>query len=283
MPVTAVILVLGAAIAHGCWNLILKMERGRSDVALGALLVGVALVAPSFLIWSVRDVPAEGWLLIALSGVFETGYFLALSSAYAVGDLSLVYPVARGTAPIAVAPLAILALGERPSPQGLAGIALVVLGIFAGHATSLRGALTAADTRRALVLAVVTGLMTAGYSLVNKLGVALVPVPLYAASVFAVNAALMTVILRRRGVVFPAARDARWLAMLAIGVLMIATYVAVLAAMALAPVSYVVAAREISIVVGAALGAVVLRERHGALRIAGSGIIFAGLLLLALG
>jgi drug/metabolite transporter (DMT)-like permease len=283
MPLTAVVLVLGAAIAHGCWNLILKMERGRADVALGALIVGVLLVAPSFLIWSVRDVPPEGWLLIALSGVFETGYFLALSSAYAVGDLSLVYPVARGTAPIVVAPLAILALGERPSPQGLAGIALVVLGIFASHATGLRGALAANDTRRALALALVTGLMTAGYSLVNKLGVRLVPVPLYAASVFAVNAALMAVILRRRGVVLALGRETRWLPMLGIGVLMMATYVAVLAALALAPVSYVVAAREISIVVGAALGALVLRERHGALRITGSAIIFAGLLLLALG
>src|ERR671936_697699 len=126
MPPAAVLLVLGAAVLHGLWNLILKREGGRGDVMLGALVVGAALGLPAVFVYPVRSVPLEGWLLVVLAAVFETGYVVALSAAYRVGDLSLVYPMARGTAPVVVAPLAVLVLGERLSAQGLVGIALVV-------------------------------------------------------------------------------------------------------------------------------------------------------------
>ena len=282
MPLPALLLLLGAAVLHGVWNLMLKREGGRTDVALGALAVGALLAAPAFLVYPVRDVPLEGWLLVLLSALFETGYFLALSAAYRIGDLSLVYPLARGTAPIVVAPLAVLLLGERPSVQGVAGIALVVLGIFASHVAHLRAGAASPETRRAIGLALVTGLMTAGYSLVNKVGVSLVPVPIYSGSVFAVNVVLFALVLRRRGVPLPIGRDARWGPMAAIGASMMTTYMAIMLAMTLAPVSYVVAAREVSIVFGAALGALVLRERHPLSRVVGAVIIFAGLALMAL-
>jgi drug/metabolite transporter (DMT)-like permease len=283
VPLAALGLVLGAALCHGAWNLILKMERGRLDVGCGALAVAVLVATPALLVYRVTDVPATAWALVLVSGVFETGYFLTLSAAYRVGDLSLVYPVARGTAPVVVAPLAIALLGERPSLTGLAGVALVVVGIFASHARSLLGPPLGRESRRALVLAVITGLMTAGYSLVNKLGVTLVPVPLYALCVFVVDTLLIYLVLWWRGeAVLVARRDPRWLSMIAVGALMMAAYLAVLAAMARAPVTYVVAAREISIVVGALLGALVLRERHPAARIAGALVIFAGLVVIAL-
>ena len=282
MPLSALLLVLAAALLHGLWNLMLKREGGRSDIALGALAVGALLGAPAFVIYPVGDVPLEGWLLVLLSALFETGYFLALSAAYGIGDLSLVYPLARGTAPIVVAPLAVLLLGERPSVPGFVGVALVVLGIFASHAGHVRAGKASPETRRAIALAVVTGVMTAGYSLVNKVGVSLVPVPVYSVSVFAVNVVLFAVVLRWRGVPLPLARNARWGTMLAIGAPMMATYMAIMLAMTLAPVSYVVAAREVSIVFGAALGALVLRERHPMSRVVGAVIIFAGLALIAL-
>jgi drug/metabolite transporter (DMT)-like permease len=282
MPLAAVLLVLGAAVLHGLWNLLLKREGGRADVALGALLVGVALGTPAFFVYPVRNVPLEGWLLVLLSAVFETGYFLALSAAYEVGELSLVYPIARGTAPVVVAPLAVLLLGERPSVQGALGIALVVLGILASHAGSLSSVARSVEARRALGLALVTGLMTAGYSLVNKVGVALMPVPLYSVSVFAVNSVLFALVLHRRGVRLAVGRQTPWRPMVTIGVLMLATYLAVMVAMSMAPVSYVVAAREVSIVVGAALGAIALHERHPTSRIIGAAIIFTGLAVIAL-
>lgn len=282
MPLAALLLVLGAAVLHGLWNLILKREGGRGDVLLGALVVGAALGAPVVLTYPIRHVPLEGWLLVVLSALFETGYVVALSAAYAVGDLSLVYPIARGTAPIVVAPLAVLLLGERPSAQGALGIALVVVGIFASHLPGLAVIGASAETRRALGLALITGLMTAGYSLVNKVGVALVPVPVWSVAVFAVNAILFAAVLHRRGVSLAIGRDTRWRPMVSIGALMIATYLAVMSAMSMAPVSYVVAAREVSIVVGAALGALALRERHPVARIAGAAVIFAGLAIIAL-
>jgi drug/metabolite transporter (DMT)-like permease len=229
-------------------------------------------------------VSTTGWALIIASGVFETGYFLGLTAAYRVGDLSLVYPVARGTAPLVVTPLAFALLGERPSARGLAGVALVVLGIFTSYATALCGQSLSADQGRAVKLAVTTGLMTAGYSLINKLGVTLVPVPLYAVLVFVVDTALLYAVLWWRGQAAALVRpDARWLPMIGVGVLMMAAYLAVLTAMSLAPVTYVVAAREVSIVVGALLGAIVLRERHSTVRVVGAVVIFGGLALMALG
>jgi drug/metabolite transporter (DMT)-like permease len=282
MPLAAVVLVLGAALVHGLWNLILKREGGRAVVMLGALVVGVLFTAPVLAFYPIADVPLEGWLLVLLAAAFETGYVVALSAAYGVGDLSLVYPVARGTAPIVVAPLAMLLLGERPSVQGLIGIALVVLGIFGSHLPSLRGVGLAPEARRALGLAFVTGLMTAGYSIVNKVGVGLVPVPVYSASVFALNAALFALILRHRGERLASVRAMPWRPTIAMGVLMMLSYMAILLAMSMAPVMYVVAAREVSIVVGAALGAVALRERHPVARVAGAIVIFAGVAVLAL-
>jgi drug/metabolite transporter (DMT)-like permease len=282
MPLTAVVLVLVAAVVHGSWNLLLKREGGRSDVMLGALVVGVALTAPMLAFYPLRSIPLEGWLLILLAALLETGYMLALSAAYAIGDLSLVYPVARGTAPIVVAPLAILLLGERPSLQGLAGVALVVIGIFGSHAASLRALLSPGDTRRALGFAFLTGLSTAGYSLVNKVGVGVVPVPVYGVSVFALNVVFFALVLRRRGPLLRVGEPIRWKPMLVIGAGMITSYILVLFAMSMAPVTYVVAAREVSIVVGAALGAFALRERHPVARITGAAIIFAGLVVLAL-
>ena len=300
MPLTAVVLVLVAAVVHGSWNLLLKREGGRSDVVLGALVVGVVLTAPLLAFYPLRSVSLEGWLLILLAALLETGYMLALSAAYAIGDLSLVYPIARGTAPIVVAPLAILLLGERPSLQGLAGVGLVVLGIFGSHASSLldRGPRMAPDTpnaqrtpgdpasasnaRRAVGLAFLTGLTTAGYSLVNKVGVGLVPVPVYGVSVFALNVVFFAIVLRRRGPLLRVGEPIRWRPMLVIGAGMMTSYILVLFAMSMAPVTYVVAAREVSIVVGAALGAFALRERHPVARITGAAIIFAGLVVLAL-
>ena len=137
--------------------------------------------------------------------------------------------------------------------------------------------------RRALALALLTGVFTACYSLVNKVGVSLVPVPLYAFLVFGVDAALIHLVRWvRGGLTLPLGRDAPWGRTVAVGVLMMAAYLAVLAAMAMAPVSYVVAAREVSIVVTAVLGVLVLRERHSATRIAGAAVIFAGLVVIAL-
>ena len=283
MPLAALVLVLGAAVCHSSWNLLVKSDARRLEIQSGALIVGAVLCSPVLLMYPLSSVSRVAWGVILLSGLLETAYVFALSAAYGAGDLSLVYPVARGTPPLLVVPLAIVFLGERPSWQGLAGIGLVVLGICASHAGPAAGHGPGQPNRRALGLALLTGVFTAGYSLVNKVGVHLVPVPLYALLVFGVDAALISLVRWvRGGLAAPRVGDAPWGRTVVVGVLMMAAYLAVLAAMAQAPVSYVVAAREVSVVVAAVLGALVLGERHSAARVAGAAVIFTGLVLLAL-
>ena len=283
MPLAALLLVLGAAVCHSAWNLLVKTDARRLEIQSGALVVGVVLCSPALFIHPLTEVSRSAWAAILISGLFETAYVFALTAAYGAGDLSLVYPVARGTPPLLVVPLAVVLLGERPSAQGLAGIGLVVVGIYASHAGLVGGRPATRANGRALGLALITGVFTAGYSLVNKLGVGLVPVPLYAFLVFGVDATLIHVVRWvRGGLTPPLGRDAPRGRTVAVGVLMMAAYLAVLAAMTMAPVSYVVAAREVGVVVTAALGALILHEPHSAARIAGAAVIFAGLVVIAL-
>jgi len=284
VPLVAVLLVVGAAACHTAWNLIFKSQPDRVDLSLGAIVVGVLLTSPVLAVYSLRDVPLEAWALILLSGVFETAYVVGLTAAYQAGDLSLVYPIARGTPALVVVPLSVVLLGEPLSATGLLGIALVVAGIFAAHLPGRRPADTHApgDTTRAVVLALLTGLTIAGYSFVNKLGVQQVPVPLYAALVFAVDAGLLAMVLRVRGTLrWPLARG-RWKPAVAVGVLMMGAYMGVLGAMARAPLAYVVAAREVSIVMTTAAGVLLLGERASWQRLGGAALIFAGLVAIAL-
>ena len=143
MSLTALALVLGAAVFHSAWNLALKSESRRLEASLLALAAAVLLSAPVLLVHPVTELTAGAWALVLLCGAFETAYLLTLTAAYAIGDLSLVYPIARGTAPLVVAPLAVLVLGERLSAPGLVGIALVVTGIFAAHSGLVRSAAVA--------------------------------------------------------------------------------------------------------------------------------------------
>src|SRR3989449_5351766 len=186
MRLAAFLLGLGAAVCHSAWTLLVKSAARRPEIRSGALLVGVVLCSPALLIYPLTAVSPAAWGAVLVSGLFEAGYVFALPAAYGAGDLSLVYPVARGTPPLLVIPLAIVLLGERPAWQGLVGIGLVVLGIAAGHGGFPGG--PARVNRRALALALLTGVFTAGVSLLKKLGGWLVPGPPYAPLVFAAGA-----------------------------------------------------------------------------------------------
>jgi drug/metabolite transporter (DMT)-like permease len=284
VPLVAVVLMLAAAACHTTWNLIFKSQPDRAEVSLGALIVGVVLLSPVLAVYPLRDVSLEAWGLILLSGVFETAYVVALTAAYQAGDLSLVYPIARGTPALLVVPLSVLLLGESLSTAGLLGIALVVAGMVAVHLPGrlLLGAWAPGDRTRAVGLALLTGLMISGYSLINKLGVQRVPVPLYAALVFAVDALLLAIVLRVRGPLRWPLAPGRWKPAFVIGALMIGAYAAVLSAMTQAPLAYVVATREVGIVMTTAAGVLFLGERATWLGIAGAASIFGGLVAIAL-
>jgi len=285
MSPLALLLVLLAALCHSAWNLIVKTDARPLEIQSGALVVGTLVCAPVLFFYSPWTLPPRAWVAIAVSALFESAYVFALTSAYGAGDMSLVYPVARGTGTVLVAPLAVLLLGERLSPQGVIGIALVVGGIFVSHGLgrgALRGWMVGRGHHRALGWALLTGVFIASYSLVNKVGVTLAPVPLYAFLVFLADAVLVRLLQPWWGAPPALRRDAAWGRMIVVGMLMMGAYLAVLVAMSQAPVSYVVATREVSVVLAALFGALILRERHSAARVAGAVVIFGGLCAIAL-
>src|SRR5256885_3322031 len=128
MPLAALLLVLGAAVCHSVWNLLVKSDARRLEIQSGALLVGVVLCSPALLIYPLTAVSPAAWGAVLVSGLFEAGYVFAPTAAYGAGDLSLVYPVARRTPPLLLVPPAVVPLRPRPARPGLVRVGLVLLG-----------------------------------------------------------------------------------------------------------------------------------------------------------
>lgn len=288
MTAAALGLVLAAALIHATWNLALKRSARKLVVSWLGLPAGVLLASPGlFLLPGGLGISSVGWACILATGLLHALYFLFLSEAYERGELSLVYPLARGAGPLVVAFLAPLLLGELLTPGGAAGIGLVVLGLFgmAGgpEPTGLgQGRLLGQWRTPDVAMALLTGLTIAGYSLVDKVGVSLVHPYVYQILMMGLAFLALTpyVLWRKRPSL--AALQAEWRAIVVVGILSFAAYQLVLFALRLAKVAYVVAAREVSIVFGAALGAAFLGERHGARRLAAAAGIAAGTVLIAL-
>lgn len=287
MPLQSMLLLGLAAVVHSTWNLLAKRSLDK-QVFLWLALVGslVIFLLPVSTVYV--QVPLPIWGIILLSGLLEAVYFLLLGSAYQRGDLSLVYPLARGSAPLFVTLFALAFLGERVAPQGIAGILLIVGGIYTLHLTSLdwRGLcapLWALRRERASQLALLVGVTIASYSVVDKVGVRYVrPFP-YLYLVFAVTGvALAPYMLTARRAAIQREWQANKVAIVAVALLYVGAFLLVLIALTSSKVSYVSSVREVSVVSGAALGALVLRERFGGAKILGAVLIFAGMVCIGL-
>jgi len=206
-------------------------------------------------------------------------YFYALGRAYASGAYSLVYPVARGLGVALVPVLALVVFDERLSPAGTLGIALVVAGIAALHLLPGRPA-GAPRLGRGLLWPILTGLTIASYSLVDKAGVARInPVPYI--MLMEIGCALLGLPLLR---IRPAAVRLElrgWRRVVLAGVMSTLAYTLVLFAFRMSKTGYVVAARELSIVLSALIGSLLLREGRLAPRLAGAAIVLAGVACIA--
>ena len=279
-------LVMASAVSHALWNYMAKEAGDKDSFMLLLNVLSLALFLPVFyVILPEIYFPAEILPFLVASGVAETIYFLALGKAYEEGDLSVVYPVARSS-PMFVAIAASMLIGERVTLWGALGIALILAGVYVLHLKGWSGeeltkplrALGAPASRYAFVAA----LGTTVYSISDKLGVTAVDPLLYSFWLgFIITGMLSIVIVRRRGV--SALREELRGSLLTIsvaGVLMKGGYMLVLVAMSLAQVSYILALRQVSVVLGAALGVALLKERYGGVRIVGSAIIFLGVYLL---
>lgn len=288
MTAAALGLVLAAAFLHATWNLALKQSTRKLTVSWLGTLAGALLATPGLLLLpGPLALSPAGWACVVATGLLHALYFLFLSEAYERGELSLVYPLARGSGPLLVALLAPLLLQEVLTPGGATGIGLVVLGVFglAGGPEPTppgRSRLLGQWHAPHVAMALLTGLTIAGYSLVDKVGVSLVHPTLYQIlmMVLAFLALAPYVLTRQRPSL--AFLKAEWRTIAIVGVFSFVAYQLVLFALRLAKVAYVVAAREVSIVFGAALGAAFLGERHGPRRLLAAATVAAGTILIGL-
>ncbi|MCX7891567.1 MAG: DMT family transporter [Burkholderiales bacterium] len=285
MTAAALALVLVAAAAHATWNLVLKKARGGPAFMTLVAMVATALWAPVAAgAWIVQSYRFE-WihlLPILASAAIHTAYFLLLDRGYRFGDLSVVYPLARATGPLITLAAAVVLLGERPGPVGVAGALLVVAGAYLLTGNPLK--LFSRERPRGAGFALLTGLTIAAYTLVDKLAVSRFMIP---PIVFD-----WCCLLTRSAMLLPLAGSAAALAeswradrraILLVAILSPAAYILVLTALVFTPVSLVAPAREASILFGALMGAHFLGERDARRRIVAAAAIVLGIAGLALG
>ncbi len=287
MEPLAVALIFVSAASHASWNFIAKGARDKDSFMLLINATSQITLLPVFIIllrnwWVTPEVVP----FLVISAVAEAVYFIALSRAYDKGDLSIVYPVAR-SAPLFVAVAGSIFFGEPLSAAGLAGILLVLIGVYVLHLKSLRlsGVLEPIKSFRgpAFGFALLAALGTTAYSLSDNAAVARVSPILYDLWLeVAITLALAPVILRSRGWrAINAEWRSSWKRITIAGFLMRGGYLLVLIAMTIAPVGYLLAFRQFSVVIGAILGLTLLGEGYGAPRILGSAAIFAGVYVIA--
>jgi drug/metabolite transporter (DMT)-like permease len=279
-------LVVLAALAHATWNLLTKQSRRPLTFVWWTGVVGTVLYLPALVLGGpLGPWPLTTWAGVALAAVVRAAYLAALASAYGRGDLSQVYPLARGIAPVLVPPAAVLLLGERPTSLGLLGVLTVGLGVYVLHLphfarTAWLAPLRALRTAAAR-WAMLTGGLTTVYSILDAWNVRRgIPPLVYAWATIPVAVLLLTPWVWRAPATCAAERRAAGVRIPLVALLMTGGYGLILLAVRIAPVSYVAPARELSIVFGTLLGVTVLRERHPAPRLAGAALILAGVLLL---
>ncbi|MDE2370264.1 MAG: EamA family transporter [Burkholderiales bacterium] len=293
MPMSAVVLVLLAALLHATWNIAAKRAGGDQRFALLSALLTVVIWLPLGLWFGVEEWPRWGlrqWLAVSASAAVHLLYYNTLLKGYRLADLTVVYPLARGSGPLLSASAAVLLLGERLSAAGAAGIAAVCGGVFliAGGPALWRGGHDPAQRRRVgagLRWGLLTGATIACYSVIDGYAVKVLAMgPLvydYMCNVLRVP--LQVPLLLGDRAALAATWRRQWRHALVVALLSPAAYILVLQALTLAPLSHVAPAREVSMLFAALLGGRLLGEGDRRLRLAGAGCIAAGVVALALG
>lgn len=286
MTAFALSLILAAAVIHASWNYFLKRSGGGAVFVwlFASLSALIYLPLAALVIW--WEKPEFGWAhygLMFASAVLHTAYYLLLDRGYRSGDLSVVYPIARGTGPLITVLCAVLLLGEHPTPIAVAGALLI-----GGGAVALTGdprKLRQSGNYPAVGFALLTGCMIASYTLVDKIAVAAWLIPPLVQD-WATNfgrVLLMTPMALGRGhEIVPTWRRAKK-EIIAVALLCPLSYILVLTAMVFTPVSYVAPAREVSILVAALMGTQLLAEGNVAQRLGAAAAMVAGVVCLALG
>lgn len=297
MPLTALALVLVAAVAHAVWNIVAAKSSGSGVVFLwwGAVV--------SAALWAIA-IPFTGGIGTAslgsfafgvgVSGLIHLAYMLVLQRGYAKGEVSTVYATARGSGPMLTVLVSIALFGERPGLWALLGVVLVIAGVVSfgligrsrsASAVRYQGGSARRGLDPALVYGLLTGVAIAGYTVwdvhvVNSYGVA--PVAFMVGTCIA-QAFLFGALLLRRPAPLERIRDefrTNWRRVLVFGVLSPLSYILVLTAATIAPLSLVAPMREVSVVLVGLYGVVVYRENKPVLRIIAALVVVIGVVLL---
>ena len=293
MPLSALALIVLAGLIHASWNIAAKKAGGDARFAFFTSVMMMFIWAPVGLWASWGVLPQWGWTewtLVTVSGVLHVLYYVVLLRGYRKADLTVVYPLARGSGPLLSSLVAITLLGEQISTVGVAGIAGVVGGVFliAGGPGLLRAAHDPAQRRRVhkgMAYGLLTGAFIASYTVVDGYGVRFLlmsPILVDYLGNFVRVAVLAPAVLRDQ----PAAAALwrrQWKYALMVGAISPVSYVLVLYAMQVAPLSHVAPAREVSMLFAALIGGHLLGEGDRLQRLLGAALIAAGVMALALG
>jgi drug/metabolite transporter (DMT)-like permease len=266
MPLDALALALGAAALHALWNLLLAREGDTEAASAVALLALVAtLVVPAALTWRVEGAAVP---FIVGSAALELAYVALLAIAYRRYELSLVYPVARGLAPVLALLLVVAAGAARPSSLGIVGVLAVAVGVLLVR--GLRGG-------AGLAFGIVIAAAIAGYTVIDRYGIRHAAAGPYLLLVMLGPALVYPLVVgtgRVRAALSPVT--------VVIGTLSASAYLLVLLALRLASAPAVAAVRETSVVIATAAAATFLGERVGTTRLVGAVAVAGGVALLAL-
>jgi uncharacterized membrane protein len=270
----ALALALGAAVLHAGWNVLLAGSRDTQSSAAGLLVWGVALLALPALLTG--GVSSEAIPFIAGSAALELLYFVLLARAYDGGEVSVIYPIARGSAPVVVLVFSAIALSENVPLGAAVGVLIVAAGVVLVGLVDLR---TRAGTQtdsphRDLLFGLAIGVVIASYTLVDSQAVEHADPIAYLALVIAPCALVYPFVARTRPDLSP--RTALTAAAT------FGAFLMVLAAFRLAPAAPVAAVRETSVVIAALLAAAVLHERVDRRRMAGAVLVAAGVVAIVL-
>jgi drug/metabolite transporter (DMT)-like permease len=270
--VSALALALAAAFVHALWNLLLARARDIEAATAVALVVAVAAFAvPGAVFWRIDG---RVWPYVAASAAFELVYFSLLATAYRRAEFSVVYPIARGSAPVLVLLVAVVVLGSSTSWQQVAGVVLVAVGIVL-----VRG--VGGGTRVGVAFGLAIGCCIAAYTLVDKHGIRYAnPLAYLELSMIPPTIVYAAAVAAAKG---PGALRAEVnLSTVLAGLAVFGAYALVLAALERAPAASVAAVRETSVIIATALAGVLLKERVGRTRLAGAVAVVVGIGLLSL-
>ena len=286
MPPLVILLVAIAAVAHATWNLTIKAAGTSGPRFLWLTFVIATIVVAPFGIVSLAQAGGALPLLLLLavgSGGLQIAYFLTLQRGYRMGDVSIVYPLARGSGPLLSVIFAIILFGEHPGVWALVGAGLVIVGVVVIGLAGGRGRFHA--NRAGILWGLLVGVTIAGYTLWDANAVVtqkLPPLGYFWITVVVQLIAFAPFALRQPKYTIALAKQ-HWAAALVVGILSPLAYVLILFAFTLAPVALVAPAREVSVVLVALGGWLLFKEPHPVQRILGALVVLGGVTLLALG